>query len=87
MAVDRDGVTVVEVTQRDAVRDAVEAELDTVVHESLGAHPRADAGFLKEIRDAVFDDAGPHAVLHVVETPRFDDDGVDTFTLVVGVRA
>jgi hypothetical protein len=63
------------------VRHPLDPELDAVVHESLGAHPRTDAGFLKEIGDAVFDDAGSHTVLHVVETARLDDHGVDAVAL------
>jgi hypothetical protein len=55
------------------MRDAVEAELNSVMNESLGTHPRTDAGFVQEIRDPVFDDARAHALLHVVEAPGFHD--------------
>src|SRR5580698_7688298 len=73
LAVDRDRVTVVEITEGDALRDAVEADLDPMMDEAFGAHARTDPGLLKEVRDAVLDDARTHALLNVVATASLND--------------
>jgi len=81
LSVDGNGATVVKLAEGDAVRHAVETKLDTVMDEPLSAHPRTHAGFLEEVGNAVFDDARSNPLLHVVEAPGFQDDGVDALAL------
>jgi len=58
------------------VRHAVETKLDTVM-DSRQRASATHAGFLEEVGNAVFDDARSNPLLHVVEAPGFQDDGVD----------
>jgi hypothetical protein len=51
------------------------------MNEALCAHPRADARFFKKVRNPPLNDAGAHALLHVLEASSFEDNRLNA-TLV-----
>jgi len=51
------------------------------VDETIGMHPRADAGLVQQIHRDLFDDAGAHAAEHMVGGLPLQDDIIDASTL------
>ena len=56
---------------------AVPQHLDTVVHQALLVHARADAGFVHQVDADLLQDAGADAPQHVFAADALDDHGVD----------
>ena len=70
-----------ELAERNAVRAAVEAQLDAVVHEALAAHALSGPGVVDEPGDPELDDASANPPLDVVAAAALQDDGVDALAL------
>src|SRR5258707_7041339 len=60
---------------------AVEAQLDTVVHEALAVQPFAQAGGVEQIHRALLQHASADPFLRVAPALGFDDHAFDTFEM------
>ena len=77
LAVHRDGPSAREPVQIDAMSAAVEAQFDTMMNQPFAPHSLAHARFVEQVHRALFEDARPYALLHVLARLLLDHDGVD----------
>ncbi len=64
--------------ERNAVADAVDANLDAVVHQAVAVHAAADARLVEQVHRDLFDHAGADAAEHVLAGLALENDVVDT---------
>ena len=77
LSVHGDAASAGELAEVDAVVGTAEAQADAVMHQTLAAHPLASAGGVEQIRAALFEHAGAHALLDVRPRARLDHDRLD----------
>ena len=77
LPIDGDRRATGELGQVDAVADAVEAQLEALVHEPLALEPLAQPGGLEQVDRALLEHAGAHALLDVVAAARLEHDRLD----------
>ena len=63
--------------QRDPVALAAEAQLDALVDQPLGVHPRAEADLVHQVHRRLLEHARAHALLHVLAVARLEDHRLD----------
>src|SRR6516165_1022431 len=63
--------------EREAVPRAVDANLDAIVDEPVGMHPRADSGLVQQVHRDLFDDAGAYAAEYMLGGLPLKNDVVD----------
>ena len=77
LAVDGDRGTAGQLRQRDPVPDAVEAQLEPLVHEPLAVQALAQPGGPQQVDGALLEHPGAHALLDVGAAARLEHDGLD----------
>ena len=76
LAIDRD-VGADQVAKVDPLTAPVTVDFGAVMDEAFAMQAVCDARLLQHPHRAVFEDAGPDAVLHITPRTPFDDDGFD----------
>ncbi len=65
------------VFERNALADAVDADLDAVMHQAVAMHAGADAGLVEQVHRDLLDHAGTDATEHVVGGLPLENDVID----------
>ena len=81
LAVDRDRPAAGEVREIEPVPLAAEREVEALVPESLGGEPAAQPGLAQQIDRRLLEDAGAHALDHVLLAADLDGDRLDAGAL------
>jgi hypothetical protein len=78
LAIDRDGLARGELGEIDAMPPSLEADVKALVTQAAALQACVHTHRLEEVDGPLLEDAGPHAIDHVVAAAVFDDDGIDT---------
>jgi hypothetical protein len=76
LAVDRDRPAG-QLLERDPVPLPVEAQLDALVDQPLGVHPRAEPDLVHQVHRRLLEHPGAHALLHVLPVAHLEDHRLD----------
>ena len=81
LGIDRDAFPASELLKVDAMAATVEAQLDSMMCETLPLHPSANSHFVEEIDCALLQYASSNAFLNILPTPIFNDQGLNALQM------